>query len=74
MIGKIIKYMRCASGYNQAQLSKSAGIAQTTLSGYETGYSNPNYEVVERIAKICDFDIVFTDKNSGENINDETIK
>lgn len=74
MISKIIKNMRMSSGYNQAQLAEKIGIAQTTLSGYETNYSNPNFDIVEKIAKSCDFDIVFVDKNSGEQITSSNKK
>ena len=66
MVGQ--RYMRVSSGISQAQLAKKLGIGQTTLSGYETGSSNPNYDMVEKIAGVCDFEIVFIDKISGENI------
>ena len=66
MIGKIIKKMRTAAGYNQTALAEAAGISQSTLSGYETGASMPNYDMVEKIAGICEFNMTFTDKNSEE--------
>lgn len=66
MIGNYIKYMRESSGLSQVVLGKKLNIAQTTLSGYETGYSKPNYDVVQQIAEICDFEIMLKDKNSGE--------
>ena len=69
VIGDIVRRMRESSGLSQVQLAIQLKIAQTTLSGYETGYSKPNYEVIERIARICEFDIVFRDKNSGEVID-----
>ncbi|MCL2694727.1 MAG: helix-turn-helix domain-containing protein [Clostridiales bacterium] len=68
LLGKRIKQMRIAAGFSQAELAARLGIAQTTLSGYETGYSMPNYDVVERLAKICEFDVIFLDKNSAEKI------
>ena len=69
MIGKRIKQMRTMAGFSQAELSKNLGIAQNTLSGYETGFSMPNYDMVEKIATLCEFEILFLDKN-----NEETIK
>lgn len=66
MIGRIIMEMRKSAGFNQKELSNILGIAQTTLSGYETNNSMPNFDTVFKIAKICDFDIAFIDKNSGE--------
>lgn len=59
MIGKIIKKMRKDKGLSQKELSKKIGISQTTLSGYETGYSNPIFETIKDIANICDYDIKF---------------
>jgi len=66
MIGKMIKYMRESSNMTQSDLASELEIGQTTLSGYERGFSKPNYEMVERVADICDFEIVFIDKNSSE--------
>jgi len=60
--------MRTAAGFNQSELAEKLGISQTTLSGYETGYSMPNYDMVERLAALCEFELVFLDKNSLEKI------
>ena len=68
MLGERIRKMRIAAGFNQAELAKKLGIAQSTLSGYETGFSMPNYDMVENIATFCEFDIMFLDKNSMETI------
>lgn len=73
MIGKIIRYMRVSGGYSQKELAKKLNIATTTLSGYETEYSNPNYKVVQDIAQACDFDITFTDKSNGKVISDKDV-
>ena len=66
MIGEHIRKMRTAAGFNQMELARHLGIAQNTLSGYETGFSMPNYDMVEKIAALCDFEIVFVDQNSTE--------
>lgn len=68
MLGKRIKQMRTAAGFSQVELSKKLGISQNTLSGYETDSSMPNYDMVEKIATFCEFDIIFLDKNSSETI------
>ncbi|MCL2487930.1 MAG: helix-turn-helix domain-containing protein [Oscillospiraceae bacterium] len=68
MLGKRIKQMRTAAGFSQTALAQKLNISQSTLSGYETGYSMPNYDTVEKIAEICEFDIMFIDKNSEEII------
>ena len=69
MIGKIIMEMRKAAGFSQAELAQKLGIAQNTLSGYETENSMPNFDTVYKIARICEFDVVFVDRNSGEAKN-----
>lgn len=74
MIEKMIKLMRKTKGLSQYQLAKILNIAQTTLSGYETKYSNPTFEVIENIAKNCDFEIVFRNKKTKEEYSTESIK
>lgn len=69
MVGKILKFMRIKGGYKQEEIAALLGLKQSTISGYETDFSEPNYETVARIADICDFEIVFIDKNSGEKIS-----
>ena len=58
--------MRKTKKLNQKQLAKILNIAQTTLSGYETKYSNPTYETIEKIANNCDFEIIFRNKITKE--------
>jgi len=73
MVGKIIKYMRLKSGYKQEEIAQQVKVKQSTLSGYETDFSKPNYETVAQIAEICDYEIVFIDKNSGEKITQDDL-
>lgn len=63
MIGEMIKKMRKEKGYSQRTLAEKLNIAQTTLSGYETNYSNPVFSTIEEIAKICDYEIIFQKKD-----------
>lgn len=74
MIGKILKYIRKQKGLNQKQLAQMLNIAQTTLSGYETKYSNPTFEVIEKIANNCDYEIVFRNKKTKEEITSKNIE
>lgn len=64
MIGKMLKYMRNYKNLKQSELAKELNIAQTTLSGYETHYSNPDFAMIERIADICGFEILFKNKET----------
>jgi Predicted transcriptional regulators len=66
MIGKMLKVLRSEKGYNQTELAKILNIAQTTLSGYETNYSNPSFDTIENIAKACDYEIIFRKKETKE--------
>lgn len=74
MIGKILKYIRNEKGISQKELAKILNIAQTTLSGYETNYSNPTYEIIEKIAKICDYEIIFKNKKNNKEITSKNIE
>lgn len=74
MIGKMLKKLRSDKGYNQTQLADLLNIAQTTLSGYETNYSNPKFDTIESIANLCDYEIVFRKKGSKEEFTTKTIR
>lgn len=74
MIGKMLRYMRISCGKNQTELAKSLNIAQTTLSGYETHYSNPDFEMIEKIAELCGFEIIFKKKKTQEEFSVNSIE
>lgn len=64
MIGNIIKKLRKEKGLSQKELANLIGVAQTTLSGYETGYSNPIFDTILNISNICDYEIVLINKKN----------
>ncbi|MDD3341864.1 MAG: helix-turn-helix transcriptional regulator [Bacilli bacterium] len=68
MIGKLLKNLRAQKGYNQTELACLLNIAQTTLSGYETNYSNPKFDTIENIADLCDYEIIFRKKGTREEV------
>ena len=74
MIGKMLKYMRKAKGLKQTELAKKLNIAQTTLSGYETHYSNADFATIEKIAELCEFEIIFRNKNTDEELSVDEIE
>lgn len=74
MIGKMLKKLRSDKGYNQTELADLLNIAQTTLSGYETNYSNPNFETIESIAELCGYEIVFRKTETNEEFTTKTIE
>lgn len=71
MIGKALKYMRKERQLSQEDLSQILSVNQTTLSGWERNYREPTFNTIEKIAKICNYEIIFKNK-----INDDffTIK
>ena len=73
MIGKILKYIRKENNLTQKQLAQNLNIAQTTLSGYETNYSNPTFEEIEKIANNCNYEIIFSNKNTKEELTTNNI-
>ena len=78
MINKILKTMRHNSRLKQSEVAKKCNIANTTLSGYESGYREPTFETIEKIANICGYQITFynaktKDKLTTDNIDREEI-
>ncbi|MBR3362916.1 MAG: helix-turn-helix transcriptional regulator [Bacilli bacterium] len=74
MIGKILKTIRLSKGFKQSELAKQLNISQTTLSGYETSYSNPRFEVIEKFAEKCGYEVVFRNKKDKTEITSKSIK
>ena len=74
MIGKLLKIIRTDKGLKQSELAEKLNIAQTTLSGYETNYSNPKFEIIEEFANNCDYEVVFRNKKTKEEITTDSIK
>ena len=72
-VGKFIKEIRKKNNLTQKQLAKNLNVAQTTLSGYETKYSNPTFESIEKIANNCNYEIVFRNKITKEEISSSNI-
>ena len=60
MIGKILKTMRHYAKLKQTDITKITGIPQNTLSQYENGIIQPTFEIIDKIAKACNFEISFT--------------
>lgn len=66
MIGMILRNIRKIKGLTQKQIGKKLNLAENTISNYETEYSNPTFNVINKITNICDFEIQFVDKNNGK--------
>lgn len=63
MIGTILKNMRLSAGFSQKELGKKLNLADTTISSYERENSQPDFDTILRISKLCHFDIFFQNKD-----------
>lgn len=74
MIWKTLKYMRFKKNAKQEFISKKIGIERSTLSSYETERRQPDFNIVEKIANECDYEIYFINKKTGEKFRCQDIK
>ena len=65
MIGMILKNMRLTAGLSQKKLGKKLNLADTTISSYERENSQPDFDTILKIAKICRFEFVLRDKDNN---------
>ncbi len=73
MINKIISTMRKNAKLTQKELAKKCNIATTTLSGYEINHREPNFETIEKIANMCNYEILFKNKENGDILTTKNI-
>lgn len=71
MIGKTLKYMRKQKKLSQVEIAKRLNIKQNTLSRYETETADITFEMIEKIANICGYQIFF--ENDKEKIRAQDI-
>lgn len=74
MIGKIIKYMRNQNNLSQEKLSILTNIGRSTLSDYEREKTDINFESIEKIAKMCNYEIYFKNRKTNEIITTKNIE
>ena len=76
MIGKLLKTMRHYAKLKQTDITNITGIKQSTISQYENETRQPTFDVINKIAKACNFEISFTKgdiKLTPENIDRKEI-
>ncbi len=73
MISDILKYLRKSKKLKQSEVASIANIAVSTISGYETNYSQPTFEMIEKIADICGYDIIFRDRKTEYEVTSKNI-
>ena len=64
MIGTILRNIRKIRGFTQSNIGDELNLADNTISNYETEYSNPNFDKIQKFVSVCDFEIQFVDKKS----------
>ena len=57
-LGQRLKRMRLESGWTLEDVSQRTGVARSTLSKIENGQMSPTYDVLQRIMRGADLDIV----------------
>ena len=73
MISDILKYLRKSKKLKRSVVASIANIAVSTISGYETNYSQPTFEMIEKIADICGYDIIFRDRKTEDEVTSKNI-
>ena len=68
MISKIIRQLRKEQGWTKKQLSEKLHVGKTTASNYETGYSEPDIDMLNKMAKLFNVsvDTILGNKNPVE--------
>ena len=74
MIGMILKNMRLSANFSQDELGKLLNLADTTISSYERENSQPDFDTILKIAKLCGYKFVIKDKNGKEMTIEEMSK
>lgn len=74
MIGVILKNMRLSAKLSQDKLGKKLNMADTTISSYERENSQPDFNTIINIAKICGYDFLIQDKDKNIIPLDEMAK
>ena len=68
MFKDMLRVLRIKSGMNQEELAKRIGCAKSTISMYENGAREPNFETLEAIADIFNVDMnTLIDRRQSQN-------
>ena len=73
-INKIFKTIRLQKNLRQEDIAKIIGIQSNTYSDWERGRTQKvAFEDIEKIANICDYEIIFKNKFSNETLSSNNI-
>ena len=68
IIGNILKNMRINANITQKNIGSNLNVAENTISNYERSYSQPDFDTILKIIKLCGYDLKIYDAN-GKEIN-----
>ena len=73
-INKILKTIRLQKKLRQEDIAKIIGIQSNTYSDWERGRTQKiAFDDIEKIANICDYEIIFKNKNNNETLTSNNI-
>lgn len=64
MIGVILRNIRKLKGITQKEIGKKLNLAESSISNYETQYSNITFETAIKFIEECNFELVVIDKDN----------
>lgn len=70
---EMLKYLRSRENMSQAELAKKLGIAKSTVSMYEVGKREPDFETLEAIADLFNVDMNFLLGRTGSESDSTTV-
>ena len=72
MFSDVLKMLRKRDGLTQEELAAKLGKAKSTISMYENGNREPDYETLEELADLFNVDInTLIDSKTSTNLNEE---
>lgn len=75
MIGKILKTMRKQKGWTQEKIGKYVNKSENTISQWENNIIEKiDFNDIEIIADICDYQIQFVNKKTNDILTTENIE
>lgn len=73
-IGNILKNMRnINTKYTQKDMGEKLSLYDTTISSYERGNSQPDFQTILKYAEICGFEIQIVNKKTGKQVSIEDL-
>lgn len=72
-LGERIRTARLAAGFSQVKLAAEIGVAQTTLSAWESGKNEPSREDIRRLAQVLGIDASQIEALNNDGASTRTI-